>query len=61
MGSLKGISRVEVLGLNMEDDKEASFDEAVDRAWKLLGSVDAFVNCYVYEGKMNNSYLVGAE
>lgn len=50
-GSLKGISAPEVVGLNMEDDKEAAFDEAVDVAWKLVGKLDAFVNCYVYEGK----------
>lgn len=51
MGSLNGLNRVEVVGLNMEDDKEATFDGAVNLAWKLLGTVDAFVNCYVFEGK----------
>lgn len=50
-GSLKGISAPEVVGLDMEDDKEAAFDEAVDVAWNLVGKLDAFVNCYVYEGK----------
>lgn len=50
-GSLKGINQVEFVGLNMEEDTEANFDEAVDIAWKLFGMLDAFVNCYVYEGK----------
>lgn len=51
ISSLKGINYIEVVGLNMEEDKEAAFDGAVAMAWKLLGTVDAFVNCYVYEGK----------
>ena len=51
ISSLKGINYIEVVGLNMEEDKEAAFDGAVDMAWKLLGTVDAFVNCYVYEGR----------
>nr|XP_010926845.1 uncharacterized protein LOC105049008 isoform X1 [Elaeis guineensis] len=49
---LKGTNQLEVVGLNMEEDKEATFDEAVDTAWTLLGRVDGFVNCYSYEGKM---------
>ncbi|MQL83760.1 hypothetical protein Taro_016248, partial [Colocasia esculenta] len=40
---------IEVVGLDMAEEKEAIFDEAVDEAWKILGSLDAFVNCYVYE------------
>ncbi|KAK1319738.1 Zerumbone synthase [Acorus calamus] len=54
MSSLNGISPIEVIGLDMEDDKESVFDEAVDRAWKRLGSLDAFVNCYLYEGDIQD-------
>lgn len=49
---LRGTHPLEVVGLNMEEDKEAAFDEAVEAAWKLLGRLDGFVNCYSYEGKM---------
>lgn len=59
MGSSKGLERVEVVGLNMEDDMEATFDGAVDMAWNLLGMVDAFVNCCVFEGKINKPCLIG--
>ncbi|KAK1270228.1 Short-chain dehydrogenase reductase 3c [Acorus gramineus] len=56
MSSLNGISPIEVIGLDMEDDKEAVFDEAVDRAWKRLGSLDALVNCSLYEGAERGLY-----
>ncbi|KAJ7950606.1 Reductase [Quillaja saponaria] len=36
----------------MEEEREAIFDEAVDKACKILGGLDAFVHCYSYEGKM---------
>ncbi|KAL5997434.1 hypothetical protein ACLOJK_008364 [Asimina triloba] len=36
-GSLQGINQIQVVGLNMEEEKEAVFDEAVDKAWKILG------------------------
>lgn len=49
-GSLNGVNPIEVIGLNMEAEKEAVFDEAVGKAWQHLGSLDAFVNCYAYEG-----------
>uniref|UniRef100_A0A1D1XEK4 Carbonyl reductase [NADPH] 2 n=1 Tax=Anthurium amnicola TaxID=1678845 RepID=A0A1D1XEK4_9ARAE len=52
MSSSEVNDSIEVVGLDMEEEKEAIFDEAVDKAWKLLGSLDAFVNCYVHEGKM---------
>nr|GMC77044.1 peroxisomal 2,4-dienoyl-CoA reductase [Ipomoea batatas] len=45
---------VEVVGLNMEDEREIAFDEAVDKAWKILGYLDALVHCYSYEGKMQD-------
>lgn len=49
--SLHGSCSLHVVGLNMEEDRESVFDEAVGLAWKLLGTLDAFVNCYAYEGK----------
>ncbi|KAG0458229.1 hypothetical protein HPP92_023386 [Vanilla planifolia] len=55
--SLKGANPIEVLGLNMEEEMEAVFDEAVSRAWKLLGNVDAFINCYLFEGKIQDPLL----
>ncbi|XP_020581139.1 L-xylulose reductase-like [Phalaenopsis equestris] len=52
--SLKESDQIELIGLNMEEESEAVFDSAVDKAWKLLDSVDAFVNCYLYEGKIQD-------
>ncbi|XP_077251623.1 uncharacterized protein LOC143890830 [Tasmannia lanceolata] len=54
MDSLKGINPIEVIGLNMEGVEEVVFDEAVDKAWILLGALDALVNCYTYEGKLQD-------
>ncbi|XP_062151659.1 uncharacterized protein LOC133860043 [Alnus glutinosa] len=51
-GSLKGVVPVEVVGVDMEDDREGAFGEAVDQACMILGKLDAFVHCYTYEGKM---------
>lgn len=51
-GDVKGVW-VETVGLNMEDESEAVFDEAVEKTWSVLGKVDAFVNCYNYEGKLD--------
>ncbi|PKA61357.1 Short-chain dehydrogenase reductase 3b [Apostasia shenzhenica] len=61
MGSLKKANPIEVVGLDMEAESEAVFDEAVDKAWKLLGALDAFVNCHVYEGKIQDPLLVSEE
>lgn len=52
MSSLGGSSPFKVVDLNMEEEHESLFDEAVESAWNLLGSLDAFVSCYSYEGKM---------
>lgn len=52
---------VEVVGLDMEEDKEAVYDEAVDKACKILGNLDALVHCYAYEGnvfKINCVYSI---
>ncbi|CAA7400572.1 unnamed protein product [Spirodela intermedia] len=56
--SLKVHDSVEVVGLDMCEDKEAIFDQSVDKAWKLLGSLDSFVNCYDYEGKIQDPLSV---
>ncbi|KAK9061653.1 hypothetical protein SSX86_018836 [Deinandra increscens subsp. villosa] len=50
---LKGVA-IEIVGLDMEDEREAVFDEAVEKTWNILGKVDALVNCYTYEGKMQD-------
>ncbi|XP_054803110.1 uncharacterized protein LOC129306503 [Prosopis cineraria] len=52
LGSLKGVEPVEVIGLDMEQDSEAVFCEAVDKGCDALGHLDAFVNCFAYEGNM---------
>lgn len=49
-GSLKGFVKVEVVGVDMEDENESTFDLAVDQASKVLGGLDSFVSCYSYEG-----------
>ncbi|KAK7293911.1 hypothetical protein RJT34_16790 [Clitoria ternatea] len=50
--SLTAEGSVQVVGLDMEDDDESVFHHSVDKACKILGKLDAFVNCYTYEGKM---------
>lgn len=50
IGSRDVSGSVEVVGLDMEEEREAAFEEAVDKACNLLGNFDAFVNCYTYEG-----------
>lgn len=52
--SLNGIAPVEVVGLDMEEENEALFDDAVVKACRILGNLDAFVHCYAYEGKMQD-------
>lgn len=48
---------VEIVGLDMEEEREAVFDAAVEKTWNILGKVDALVNCYTYEGKLDFSQL----
>ncbi|CAJ1944691.1 unnamed protein product [Sphenostylis stenocarpa] len=43
---------VQVVELDMEDQSEEVFHHSVDKACQILGKLDAFVNCYSYEGKM---------
>ncbi|KAJ6734597.1 BETA-KETOACYL-ACP REDUCTASE-LIKE PROTEIN-RELATED [Salix purpurea] len=57
-GAIKGAFPVEVVGMDMEEEREASFDEAVDKACRILGNLDAFVHCYTYEGKIQEPLLV---
>ncbi|XP_030450114.2 uncharacterized protein LOC115672445 [Syzygium oleosum] len=55
VGSLNGATAaVEVVGLDMEEEREGAFAEAVDKACNVLGGLDAFVHCYAYEGKMQD-------
>ncbi|KAL7190199.1 hypothetical protein ACSBR2_022474 [Camellia fascicularis] len=53
-GSSNGVDAVEVVGLDMEEERESVFDEAVDKAGQILGNLDAIVHCYAYEGKMQD-------
>lgn len=52
--TLEGAIPVEVVGIDMEVEKESTFDEAVDKASRIMGGLDAFVHCYTYEGKMKD-------
>ncbi|XP_039009859.1 D-erythrulose reductase-like [Hibiscus syriacus] len=61
MGSVKNAVSVEVIGLNMEDAREGIFDDAVDKAWKAYGHLDALVNCYAYEGTMQDHLQLAEE
>lgn len=54
-GSVKGVKPVEVVGVDMEEEREGHFAEAVNKACAILGSLDAFVHCYFYEGTANLS------
>jgi hypothetical protein len=51
-GSLKGVVAVEVVGVDMEEEREGHFADAVDKACMVLGNLDAFVHCYTYEGTL---------
>ncbi|KAG0456125.1 hypothetical protein HPP92_023913 [Vanilla planifolia] len=59
--SWNGASGIEIVGLDMEGGREAIFEEAVGKAWRLLGALDAFVNCYVYEGRIQDPLLVSED
>ncbi|CAH2057289.1 unnamed protein product, partial [Thlaspi arvense] len=53
-GSVDSALLVEVVGLDMEEEKEVVFDAAVNDAFKVLGGLDSFVHCYSYEGKVQD-------
>lgn len=55
--SLTDRSTVQVVGLNMQDENESTFHHSVDIACQILGKLDAFVNCYTYEGKLINNTI----
>ncbi|XWS32623.1 hypothetical protein CRYUN_Cryun22dG0006000 [Craigia yunnanensis] len=61
MDSTKNVAQVEVVGLDMEKEREGAFDEAVDKAWKVFGHLDALVNCFTYEGKMQDHLQLAEE
>ncbi|KAH9607263.1 hypothetical protein KSS87_021201 [Heliosperma pusillum] len=48
--SVKSTNAIEVVGLDMENDREETFNGAVEKACHVLGKMDAFVNSYAYEG-----------
>ncbi|KAB2614131.1 carbonyl reductase family member 4-like [Pyrus ussuriensis x Pyrus communis] len=49
--SLEGeVAPVEMVDVDVEDEREGAFDEAVEKACNILGNLDAFVHCYSYEG-----------
>lgn len=48
--SLEGAELVQTVGVDMEDEREGGFEEAVEKACQILGNLDAFVHCYSYEG-----------
>ncbi|KAL3630840.1 hypothetical protein CASFOL_023824 [Castilleja foliolosa] len=52
--SLSGGVSIDVIDLDMEEEREAAFSEAVEKAKRVLGNLDAFVNGYSYEGKMQD-------
>jgi hypothetical protein len=56
-GAIKGALPVEVVEMDMEEEREASFEEAVDKACRVLGNLDAFVHCYTYEGNFVSLYI----
>ncbi|KAF8762351.1 hypothetical protein HU200_009530 [Digitaria exilis] len=45
---------VEVVGLDFEACDEAAISAAVDRSWRCFDGMDAFVNCYSYEGEVQD-------
>lgn len=59
--SLKGTDQFKVIGLNIEEESEAAFDAAVGKAWKSLGALDAFINCYIFEGEIQEPLLVAED
>ncbi|KAJ4798029.1 NAD(P)-binding Rossmann-fold superfamily protein [Rhynchospora pubera] len=51
--SLDGTTKqIQVVNLNFQEENESKFDSAVEQAWSIFGGLDAFVNCYAYEGPM---------
>ncbi|XP_009107011.1 carbonyl reductase [NADPH] 2 [Brassica rapa] len=59
--SVDGAFPVELIGADMEADSEEAFYVAVQKAWTRLGSLDAFVNCCTYQGKMQDILRVSED
>jgi hypothetical protein len=58
LNSLNGSKQIQAVSLNFEEEKESTFDSAVEKAWNIYGGLDAFVNCYTYEGKRENKQIL---
>ncbi|KAK3145481.1 hypothetical protein QOZ80_3BG0253360 [Eleusine coracana subsp. coracana] len=52
---------VAVVGLDFESCDEASVDSAVDRAWRCFAGLDAVVNCYAYEGEVQDCLSISEQ
>ncbi|KAL0715302.1 hypothetical protein Bca4012_064624 [Brassica carinata] len=59
--SVDGAFPVELIGVDMEADSEEAFRVAVHKAWTRLGSLDAFINCCTYQGKMQDILQVSED
>ncbi|KAJ3683557.1 hypothetical protein LUZ60_013784 [Juncus effusus] len=59
--SLDGSKQIQVVNLNFEEEKESTFDSAVDKAWNLYNGLDSFVNCYSFEGPMHDILDISEE
>ncbi|KAF8079826.1 hypothetical protein N665_0998s0005 [Sinapis alba] len=59
--SVDGAFPVELIGIDMEADSEEAFHVAVQKAWTSLGSLDAFINCCTYQGKMQDILQVSED
>ncbi|XP_078169815.1 uncharacterized protein LOC144564152 isoform X2 [Carex rostrata] len=61
LSSLDKSKQIQVVNLNFEEEKESAFDSAVGLAWSIYGGLDAFVNCYTYEGPMHDCLDISEE
>ncbi|KAG2544493.1 hypothetical protein PVAP13_9KG014800 [Panicum virgatum] len=52
---------VAVVGLDFEACDEAAVDAVVGRAWRCFAGLDAFVNCYTYEGKVQGCLSISED
>lgn len=52
---------VELVGLDFKACGEAAADAAVDRAWRCFAGLDAFVNCYSYEGEVQDCLSISED
>jgi hypothetical protein len=58
LNSQDGSEQFQVVNLDFEEERESTFDSAVEKAWNIYGGLDAFVNCYTYEGKRENKHIL---